>query len=239
LLCYPDGAASQPCSAKEETMKAYDWDNLANKLDLAIVRNFDTNTAQELTACIDYRYSESEHKMRLVLKQKLAISEHNKNLLKQLIKGIYGDDTEIVTAADNAKKADVAELPQSQEKKSAAKVIPLNARAKSNNHPTAYRGNHSLTNETGFKPIARVFTDMLEQTTEQINSLNTTPQGLEQPFEKWKRTKEQEEDFDRFIEEMRSKGTEFSMPYKKKTDDFGYDALVVELLTAKPEIFKQ
>lgn len=101
---------------QDNAMKAYDWDNPAKKLDLAIIKNFDSDTAQKLTASIDYRYFEHERKMRLVFKQKLKISEHNKNLLKQLIKGIYGDNTEVVTTTENAQKADVVKIARSQEK---------------------------------------------------------------------------------------------------------------------------
>jgi hypothetical protein len=101
---------------EEDAMKAYDWEDPAKKLDLAIVRNFDTATAQELTIHVGYDYIAAENKMRLSFKKKLVVSEHNKNRLKQLIKDIYGDDTEIVTTAQNAKKADVVKITRSQEK---------------------------------------------------------------------------------------------------------------------------
>ncbi|WPY01502.1 hypothetical protein Trichorick_01415 (plasmid) [Candidatus Trichorickettsia mobilis] len=105
-----------PENTDEEAMKAYDWDNPANKLDLAIARNFDTNTAQELTCDIDYCYLEAETKLRLVFKKKLAISEHNKSRLKQIIRDVYGDNTEIVYTLQNVEKDSVAKTARSQEK---------------------------------------------------------------------------------------------------------------------------
>jgi hypothetical protein len=107
-------------SQAEYTMKTYDQDNHANKLDLAISQNFDTDTSQDLTACIEYRYLEQEHKMQLIFKQKLAISEHNKNLLKKLIKRIYGNDTKIVTPRPKDQKPDVVKTSQVKKKFEAA-----------------------------------------------------------------------------------------------------------------------
>lgn len=110
LLCYPEGAASHSDypneKQEEEAMKAYDWEEPARKLDLAISSNFDTAMAQELASCIEYRYSEPEHKMRLFFKEKLAISEQNKGLLRQLIKGVYGDNVEIVCVLPQVQKID-------------------------------------------------------------------------------------------------------------------------------------
>ena len=109
LLCYPEGAASHSDyhneKQEEEAVKAYDWEEPAKKLDLAIASNFDTAMAQELASCIEYRYSEPEHKMRLFFKEKLAISEQNKGLLRQLIKGVYGDNVEIVCVLPQVQKS--------------------------------------------------------------------------------------------------------------------------------------
>lgn len=101
---------------KDKPMKTYDWDDPTLKLNLAISRSFDTNTAQELTGRIDYHYSHAEHKMRLIFKKELTISEHDKTRLKQLIKDIYGNDTEIRSQNLIAKKTNAAEISQDEKK---------------------------------------------------------------------------------------------------------------------------
>lgn len=131
LLCYPEGAASHSDypneKQEEEAMKAHNLGDPSKKLDLAIASNFDTAMAQEVSDCIDFRYSENENKMRLVMKEKLAISEHDKSTLRQLIKEIYGDNTEIVCVIPSAKKAEVLRFPtaQGQQQNDNPSVNPL------------------------------------------------------------------------------------------------------------------
>lgn len=118
LLCYPEGAASHSDypneKQEEEAMKAHDLGDPSKKLDLAIASNFNTAIAQELSDCVDFRYSENENKMRLFFKEKLAISEQNKGLLRQLIKSVYGDNVEIVCKLPKADRADVISLVQEE-----------------------------------------------------------------------------------------------------------------------------
>ncbi len=143
LLSFPSGAANhadphakvteqipipeqQPINEYQEDkpVGAYNWEDPKIKLDLAISRNFDIATATMLTVDIDYRYHEAMNKVKLIPKQKLAISEEHKGRLKQIIKGVYGEDVTIVQSDPEAKKDDVVKRTHNQEKFSSIEQKP-------------------------------------------------------------------------------------------------------------------
>lgn len=127
LLSFSKGAANhadylnekQP-NKNEKSMQAYDWDNPAKKLDLAISKNFDIVTATTLTTDIDYCYYDAREIMQLRFKKLPTITEGHKVRLRQLIRDIYGDNTQILCvlpkAANTNKKVTAAKITHDQEK---------------------------------------------------------------------------------------------------------------------------
>ncbi len=120
LTCHPERAASHSdCSTEkpnEETMKAYDWEDPAKKLDLAISKSFDTQMVTTLTTDINYLHIPKRNTLQLILKKKLAISEQDQTRLKQLIRDIYGNDIKTALVRFYDKKAKVVKIPQLTEK---------------------------------------------------------------------------------------------------------------------------